>query len=370
MNGPVPWRLPCRWLVGLALCGLVGGLACARPETEPAASARPIIGGTRDTGDPAVVLLVIRKTGTEYDCSGFVVSPHVFVTAAHCLSPSVIGTGFTFDLFLGDNVRDVAQRSDPTNWVATQSTTPHPSFDNGGSPPKYDVGVVVAAAPLGATPLPLGRGAVQPGWVGRTVRAIGYGMTIPGQVSSFGARFEASSVLAGFDGDFVWIDDPTKCGCEGDSGGPMLLDVSGTETVIGVDIWVQDPTNCTGQLVAARTDIHAGFIDPFIEANDPGFLTPQQDAAVPQDASPPADVMSPDAGALADGGGGTPDGDGDGAPDAADGNVGGGCVASPERARSRAAALTALGLALAAGGRARCRSGRRRREQDGARPLV
>jgi hypothetical protein len=355
-------------LLGLALACLLGAPACAPTAPEPGARARPIIGGTRDTGDPAVVLLVIRKTGTEYDCSGFVVSPHVYVTAAHCLSPLVIGTGFTFDLFLGDNVRDAAQRGDPTKWVATQSVTPHPSFDDSQSPPRYDVGVVVAAAPLGVTPLPLGRGAVQPGWVGQPVRAIGYGMTIPGQVSSFGARFEASSTLAGFDGDFVWIDDPTKCGCEGDSGGPMLMSLGGTETVIGVDIWVADPTNCTGQLVAARTDVYAGFIDPFIEANDPGFLTPQQDAAVPQDAAPAADAGDPDAGGGIDGGAAA-DGGRDGAADAAGDAVGGGCAAGGG-APAAPAVLAALALAPLAG---RARAWRRRRPpagQDGARALV
>ena len=371
MNGPQARGLLRRGALGLALAALAGVAACTAPDLGAGTSARPIIGGTRDTGDPAVVLLVIRKTGTEYDCSAFVVSPHVVVTAAHCLSPSVIGTGFTFDLFLGDNVRDAAQQTDPAKWVATQSVTPHPSFNNGGNPPPYDVGVVVAAEALGMTPLPLNRGAVQTGWVGQSVRSIGYGMTIPGQVSSFGVKFEASIPLAGFDGDFVWTDDPTKCGCEGDSGGPMLLNVGGAEKVIGVDIWVSNPTSCTGQLVAARTDVYAAFIDPFIETHDPGFLTPQQDAAVPTDAAPPADAAVPVDTAPADAAPADARADRAAEADAGGDPVGGGCaaVAAPGAPAGGAGLAAGMALALVAVWRAGARR-RRPREEDEARRLV
>ena len=187
MNGPEARGVPCRRSLGLALAALVGAGACAPSEPATGTRARPIIGGTRDTGDPAVVLLVIKNTALtkEYDCSTFVVSPHVVVTAAHCVSPYALGSDdFTFNLFLGDNYRDTTQRNDPTKWVATQSVTPHPSFDYNGAPPPYDVGVVVAAASLGVTPLPMNRGALQAGWVGQTVRPIGYGETIAGQVAN------------------------------------------------------------------------------------------------------------------------------------------------------------------------------------------
>jgi hypothetical protein len=164
--------------------------------------------------------------------------------------------------------------------------------------------------------------------------------------------------LAGFDGDFVWTDDPTTCGCEGDSGGPMLLAIGGTETVIGVDIWVTNPSSCTGQLVAARTDVHAGFVDPFIEANDPGFLHPQQDAAVPpQDAAPvdgagPGDAAAGDASAAD---ASPADGRPDRGRDAGTDDVGGGCASA--RGAPAGVLLALVPLALVAA-RRRPRGGR------------
>jgi len=72
--------------------------------------------------------------------------------------------------------------------------------------------------------------------------------------------------------------------CEGDSGGPTLATLNGREVVVGVHSFVEHDTSCTGDNYDERVDKYAStFVDPFIEAADPGFLESQitdVDAAV------------------------------------------------------------------------------------------
>src|SRR5690242_2690234 len=62
--------------------------ACVAPASEPApktkSSYQPIVGGTIDNGDPAVPAIYIGG-GL---CTGTLISPHVILTAGHCISPA------------------------------------------------------------------------------------------------------------------------------------------------------------------------------------------------------------------------------------------------------------------------------------------
>jgi hypothetical protein len=64
--------------------------ACHTP-IPVAPRVQPIVGGTRDLDDPAVVLIGGFTAGGRSTnvCTSFVVSPHVVVTAAHCFEASL-----------------------------------------------------------------------------------------------------------------------------------------------------------------------------------------------------------------------------------------------------------------------------------------
>ena len=59
----------------------------------------PIISGTADAGDPAVVQIYAYPTtkDTLYTCTGIVLAPKAILTAGHCLDH----TGYIFGVFFG-----------------------------------------------------------------------------------------------------------------------------------------------------------------------------------------------------------------------------------------------------------------------------
>src|SRR5437660_887433 len=99
----------------------------------------PIVGGSNDSGDPAVVLVIIGDLngGAIYMCTGEVVSPHVVLTAGHCTT----GSG-PFNIYLGTDINRVR----PTD-LYHATAHPHPQYrmsviDN------YDIGVLVLDNPV------------------------------------------------------------------------------------------------------------------------------------------------------------------------------------------------------------------------------
>src|SRR6267142_4741929 len=78
------------------LASSAGCLQSAPPASEPA---QPIIGGTNDTGDPSIVLLIAQPKGSQGAglCTASLISPHVLLTAAHCVDPAVITQGQSTD---------------------------------------------------------------------------------------------------------------------------------------------------------------------------------------------------------------------------------------------------------------------------------
>src|SRR5205814_899918 len=87
-----------------------------------------IVGGTKDTADPGVVLIFSQKPGSAQGglCTGEVISPHVVLTAAHCLDPAVTGSGVQFSIFTGTDLN--AQANDNSLWIDVASTDPNPDF--------------------------------------------------------------------------------------------------------------------------------------------------------------------------------------------------------------------------------------------------
>ena len=81
----------------LVCCLAVALPACsAAPPT--AAVAQPIVAGQSDSGDTSVLLFVAQVPGstTASLCTAEVLSPHVVLTAAHCVAPDAVGANAEF----------------------------------------------------------------------------------------------------------------------------------------------------------------------------------------------------------------------------------------------------------------------------------
>src|SRR5512135_445775 len=139
-------------LVVLALAAV----SCRSGSVEDAPISRaeaPIVAGTLDKDDPAVVfILILSKDQTNGElCTGTVVSPHVIATAAHCLSPAILtpslGAGYTFEVFIAPDNNDPVEAKNQSNFVLGSTAVIDPAFDPNVHD-VHDVGALVTKTAL------------------------------------------------------------------------------------------------------------------------------------------------------------------------------------------------------------------------------
>jgi hypothetical protein len=311
-------------LLSLVLCATS---ACtSSPASERVTQdGQRIIGGTPDTKDRAAVLIVIQDSvnplGSNSElCTGVVVSPHVVLTAGHCVDERWAGTGKDYFVFFGDDANDATQINDPKEIGKTAMRVAHPDLSGPMAtavPTKADFGVIMLTKAATVTPVPLRRDAITAGDVGKQVLGVGYGRETPD--AGDGRRDSMTASISSFDEHLLVLDPGAHSMCEGDSGGPSILDGE----VVGIASYGEH-ASCTGHNYSGRVDVYASWIDGYIRMADPGFL-PEDDAGSD------AGVDVPDAG-NAD------------AVGAGNGSHGG-CTAGPSNAFG-SSGLALLGLTL------------------------
>jgi hypothetical protein len=236
------------------LRALLAATAVALTLASPSAA---ILDGTPDTAHPYVGILV-----TEIDdelvpvCSGFLVSPTVFVTAGHCVDDlgGVLPAFVSFD-----------QAFTPDSALHPGTAVPNPRFGSAG-PNSHDVALVLLDDPVtdrGYAQLPTpNRLASVPRSSSLTV--VGYGANARHGndlefrlVRSFG---EARLVKA--EKKFAHLRMSTGI-CFGDSGGPVLLGTS--HTAVAVNSFVSN-RQCAGNSFAYRLDTAEAmdFLAPYL----------------------------------------------------------------------------------------------------------
>jgi hypothetical protein len=303
-------------LVRLVPIGLLiaGGWSCgpepAGGDPDPVASTKqPILNGTFDQGDPAVVLIA----GGGVWSSGALVSPHVILTCGHCVDPGAPARNF---VYFGPAYLDGGTT------IAVERSYPHPSYVSGAYP-TVDIGIVVLKSPANATPVHIQRIPLDAGVVGAPLRIVGFGTTSPA-VSEF-SKMQVTVPITGIDPDYLLVGPSI---CAGDSGGPGLLDTpEGLELLAGVVSWhTLNGAGCGGNGGLARVDSQAEWIQAQIDAVEDGGVEHSPDAG--PDAGGAPDAGSPPG---VDGGGGGDAGtvptDGPTGPDTRDLAITGGCSA-------------------------------------------
>src|SRR5262249_4815367 len=169
-------------------------------------------------------------------CTGVVVSPHVILTAAHCVPDQVAMKVYGGYNLIAATVND---------FLPVAATFAHPSFVASNPQPGYHLRAVVLRDPYAAAaPQPMHRTALVTAELGSDVRVVGYGVSNATTQQGAGVRRTTVVGLDGFDGLLVHLGDASHGTCNGDSGGPAFLSLGGRDVIIGVPSF--GPGACNG----------------------------------------------------------------------------------------------------------------------------
>ncbi|RMH36534.1 MAG: hypothetical protein D6689_22430 [Deltaproteobacteria bacterium] len=233
-------------LAACAAAATIAAAGCAADAggASPAARRAAIVNGEADPYDFGVVAL---SFGGSSFCTGTVVSPHIVVTAAHCVDPAEIP-----DMWI--KVGEHAASGVP---IPVVDGVVHAEYDGGSN----DIALLVLAAPAPVRPWPVNRTAFDASWLGREVRLVGYGVTDPNGGGG-GRKREGIAAISNFDAlDFAYASAPAQT-CFGDSGGPAFVLVDGVEVLAGVTS--RGDADCAEIGIDTRVDVYADWIDTYV----------------------------------------------------------------------------------------------------------
>jgi hypothetical protein len=240
-----------------------------------AASASALIGGAPDgQGHPYVAMMAYFPTGNPADgfelCSGVLVSPTVYVTAAHCF-PGGGQTGFAV---VDNDPNALADLHRPGfgNGVPAASVTLDPNFHLGGNGLVHGDANDIAVVQL-AGPIVLARYASLParGYDdtlpnNQKIDNVAYGVQAAGVNASAGSRqvLQQKIVPGGGATGAMFLKLSAGAVCNGDSGGPNLQ--AGTNIALALNSYGPSAT-CNAVSYSQRLDTAdaVAFLAPFLK---------------------------------------------------------------------------------------------------------
>jgi MYXO-CTERM domain-containing protein len=251
-------------LRALAAAAPLALAACAADPTAVASTQAPILGGVQaQAGQYPTVVAVLINNGFGGLCTGTLVAPDIVLTAAHCVSPAVLGM---FDPSLNTQAAVTAATS--VAFVQAAMTIPHPGF-NANALGDNDIGIIKLVTPVtdrAPTPMNFNHDDAPPGIV---VTMVGYGESQAGNQQSAGTEFvlqQKTTVPCAQLPQFGVSDNNVLCWpqtdgtgkCEGDSGGPSFLTISGVVKVVGVTSFGDQ--NCAMGGIDTRPDAEKDWV--------------------------------------------------------------------------------------------------------------
>jgi hypothetical protein len=246
-------------LAAILISPLVAG--CADGDNEDVTD-EDIIGGTATSAFPEVGMLGV--SGPAELCTGFLISPTIVLTAAHC-----IHGGSAYAFYTGPGTLTAAPVVTPAILDALPNVTKHAVLESviyplaqlWVSPYRFDIAYVRLAAPIAVTPQQLGP---LPG--GSAVcQAVGYGWT--GLQTPIGLlKKTGTETVASIDAWDIDVRVKSAVADRGDSGSPLICN----GVTVGVFSWIDDYNSETALRRYARIDGYVGtWIDSIVNPPPP-----------------------------------------------------------------------------------------------------
>ena len=217
-----------------ALCACLAlgtSLSGCLATPEVGASEADIVGGTLDNADLSVFMMY-RSDG--YSCTAELISPHVVLTARHCvvnMATDAPASPGIFQLFVGRDFSSFRNRYR----VRSVHIIPG-SVGNIMSGRAEDIGMLILTQAANETPYTISR-ANPNSLLNQTVTAIGFGQT-PTSTQA-GVKYTTRGMVRTVQGGIIFVN-PTLC--EGDSGGPCI---GPDGSVWGVASFIYSPDRMT-----------------------------------------------------------------------------------------------------------------------------
>ncbi len=218
-----------------------------------------IVGGTVDSGDPAVIEL--QTAGGL--CTGTLVSPLVILTAGHCVSDA-IENGQS-----GDGIVHFGPGGGGP-WVATIGVRDMVMYRLYEPPAflQYDLAMVRLdeEAPADIDPIAINYEHLTEDYLGLELRTVGFGVTDGANQTGGGTKRQVALTLDELTYFHLGLGTAGSNICQGDSGGPTFATFDGEQRVVGVSSFGSD--NCQARSFVTRTDLYQDWIELVTDAWD------------------------------------------------------------------------------------------------------